>query len=126
MLSWVGDDDCLNMMTSSTKLSPISDESSSSMIEVVLLTILSNDSARIPRVGEASASAFVGFTIVATIATTVRMVEKRVMIIMEEVRRLGVISWRCYWVFSCIITLLRGTLLVGRAANSVSCADKIF
>ena len=59
------------------------------MIEVVLLAILSKkDSARIPRVGEASA--FVGFTIVATIATTVRMVEKRVMIIIEEVRRLGV------------------------------------
>ena len=58
-------------------MSSISDEISSSMIEVVLLTILSKkDSARIPRVGEASA--FVGFTIVATTATTVRMVEKRV------------------------------------------------
>ena len=72
-------------------------------IEVVLLTILSNDSARIPRVEEASASAFVGFTIVATTATTVRMVEKRVMMrmmMMEEACNCKTASSKvlaCYW-----------------------------
>ena len=72
------------------------------MIEVVLLAILSKkDSARIPRVGEASA--FVGFTIVATTATTVRMVEKRVMMrmmMMEEACNCKTASSKvlvCYW-----------------------------
>ena len=73
MLSWVGDNDCVNERTSSRKEASIRDEISSLMIEVS--AILSNDSARIPRVG----SAFVGFTIVATIATKLRMVEKTVM-----------------------------------------------